>query len=430
MSLANRRSIPHATRVTRARAVALISMLAALSGFASTPAMAQSLECVRPAMSRGICALRLDSPNATETIVLRVVDALGKPITDAEVVLEFHRGAVTPTGVVRTNAAGLAAFVWSDNDIREAIDLQARAIVGEVAFARAITLQAPPLRAPTAMSLGRLTNNDRVWYVERQIPWGPGVEILNNGQSKMADRECTSTFVMFKQFNDGGSAPDSVPGAWNKSDSTCAATARWRLGKEVGEQYLRAELSGEPAKQVRFSAVARALPHLSLGLALSAGRSVWTKHIDRKTISVSQTVGSEALRFDRVVDSVSAKKKSAGQFAPVLGIDWAPWLPATRLRVSLGPSIVNAQNEWYLGASILQWLQPQGMHREAVGIDVQGVVQFSRRQIVRNPDACNAGRALCDVDNNRLRPTGVGVMVELDGTTLLSQLIAAFPALP
>jgi hypothetical protein len=43
---------------------------------------------------------------------------------------------------------------------------------------------------------------------------------------------------------------------------------------------------------------------------------------------------------------------------------------------------------------------------------------------------CNTGKAVCDIDNRRMRPTGVGLMVELDGMTILSQLIAAFPALP
>lgn len=411
--------MPHLRRLS----VAIVGALGA--PVVAYPAQAQgasqpAIQCVHPVERADRCVAQLASTNANETIVVRVVRADGTPAAGVPVTIRPTNGAVVQQ--VHSDASGRALFSFVASPVTVERELEVLATVDGFAVARPVVFQAPPKSAPSTWSLGPDLHNDNLaWYVERQIPGRIAVTVVGPNAT-----DCENAIVRFRnQTEGGGSAPDSARGQW--IGGQCVAAARWRLGKEVGQHFLRAELPGSSAPPRLFRAIAHALPRVVAGVAFSrVQRYDAVKSGTPRTFRVTRNTPTGEFAFDSVVQSSELDRTGRYKFAPIIGVDWAPWLPIERLRVVVGTSPLNARNEWVTGVSILQ--AATGVQREAVGLDLQLVVHWLRPEVVRNVEACR--REVdpdCRTRRTDLQAAGVGFLLSVDSSSLLKDIVAAFP---
>ena len=234
----------------------------------------QTIECVAPARSEKGCRLQLTKPDAKELLVVRVLDAAGQPVSAAAVDFDAPLGATT---AAMSDARGVASTEWIRADVTKEVRIAVTARIGQTRVRDSIVIVPAPASAPTAWRIVSLFNDGAPWYVERQHPGAIGVHL-----SAPDSIQCTSvpTRVRFWARTEGGGVtPDTVTARWVRVTSVrerigavvrfrrpvgrgaCMAQTRWRLGKEVGRQYLDAEIAGKPAERVRFQTTARALCH-------------------------------------------------------------------------------------------------------------------------------------------------------------------------
>ena len=167
------------------------------------------------------------------------------------------------------------------------------------------------------------------------------------------------------------------------------------------------------------------LPRLVGGLAFSWASKFDEVRSSSQTLRVTRMENGVEIAYDSAVSSGRVDRSGNWRFAPILGLDWAPWLPIEKLRMVVGVSPLNARNEWVAGVSLTQVLS--GLQRETVGVDLHLVSHWLRPEVVRDAAACRGPTADCGTTRQSLRPIGVGLMLSVDGTTLLKELVTAFP---
>lgn len=420
---------------------AVLPLAAAAICVASPAAGAQSLECIRPQPADGQCVVVVATPEAKVTVSLQVADRGGKPPAPVDVTFSAPAGGMV-TASQRSDAAGVVVATW-EGRVDAPVTIVASATVDGMAIKRNIVIKPPPPKSAytlTPLHFPDLKSTLRpdYWYAERQIGEPYGVVVEN-----VAADSCAQVLVLFRQTSSGAVTPDSVYARWvardqyadatildrimrrSTSDKTkaCIAVARWKLGKEVGEHHLRVGLPGEPSKTVEFRARARALPRLIAGLAFTnVGGYDRTTSLD-STFKVTRTTPTGEVVFDSV-KKVQTFAPFAGQweFNPVVGVDWPIKTSWSNVRTSVSASIKSGRTDWFAGLSILQLLQ--GYVQEGVGMDLQGVLHVSKRDIVVNGSACATQVATC-VSESRTGVVGYGVILTVD-TSLLSVITSAF----
>jgi hypothetical protein len=385
--------------------------------------------------------------------VVRVADRSGAPVSGIRVTFEPKAGLVQR--LATTGADGTATAVWSDLTLlRAPTEVVVRVDHPTVAS----TLTVPIAPAPPPGSGYTLAALDRrwpwwlplhfierppgwladplVWYADRQLRSPLVVRVVNADEAA-----CPGVVVRFRPAGDATVGPDSAFGVWKEpkhGSPYCAAEARMKLGKDVGVHLARAQLASDPKQQVTLRTKARALPRITAGLVAVNDRRYDLRKDDSQPIKITRrwsfdsVIGGRTttVTVDTVLDANTGRPNSVRSdlwsFTPTLGIDWAPFRPMTRVRISVSTALEGARDNWYAGVSILQLLQD--FHREAIGIDFQGVVPFQRRNVVTNPAACQSLRTTdaCATERHSLEAVGYGVMVTLDGVQLLTQLATQF----
>ena len=357
------------------------------------PASAQTLTCVRPAG----CKLKLSSAKPKELLAFRLSGAA----RDSGAVVSFNvaagSGTITASGV--TNGAGLVVAEYSsEQEISTEVTITARHLDGTRVIAQAEVKLAPPdkpLRSDWKM--GDIKGDNQVWYAERQLK--EPIEVPIVGPSEM---QCDSVSVRFKAHTElSAIAPDTARAKWN--GMSCVASARFRLGKEVGMQFARVELIGSSAAPRTISARARLAPRFMVGALVTFSGEY------------------DVLQDSVTVDSLDSPVRSS----PMLGVDWAPVLTKSNLRMVLGLNPLDARHEFFLGVSALQLGESQ---REGVGFDLQTGLTFRHPRVVDDRAACAAGiKAKTGCQAERKWKPGVGVMLSVDAISLLGEFKGLFP---
>jgi hypothetical protein len=231
----------------------------AIAVTASSP-RAQRVGCVQPAS----CTLKVTSDTTRQYLSVIIIDRNQNPVPDAPVTFQVISEAGSVTTGAKSDVNGIATTMW--------VPAPGATLPSEIRVSAAVGTDRPTrlLRIVSASSTASTLafadhpGNHQTWYEERQQQHPLRVEI----SGPASETECLGAAVAFRPGSGGTSAPDTAYGMWSTEDPQhCVATSWWRLSKGVGRQSLRANLVGEPAKAVNFSAQARALPRIVVGLA-------------------------------------------------------------------------------------------------------------------------------------------------------------------
>jgi hypothetical protein len=413
---------PRARGVAAPIAAALLLLVPPSRATTQTPTPV--LECVRPARTGGVCRVEVLQGPVRETIVVRVRDRAGNAVGGHPVEFDgFGQLGPNPT----TDANGVASAEFSAAGITAPVTLTVRTTVGGQRITDSIVVA--PMRTPpsAARILGGNTSVP-AWYVERQL--ARPIVVPLDPTDPLA---CAATRVRFRALTEGsGAAPDTAAGQWVSTEirgvpyGRCVASARWRLGKEAGEHVLQAEVVGAPAQRVQFAATARALPRLMAGIAVSVAERYHRVKDSSRVVRLTRTEPPLQQQYDSAVAIRRAERSERLPVFPVLGIDFAPYLPWKRFRLLGGVNPLDARDQAVLGASLLQGAF--GGSRESVPIDFHLFMHLQRRTEAVDAATCvSVVAAACPTRERSIRPVGVGVMVAVDGLSLLGNLLAAFP---
>jgi len=388
-------------------------------------AAAQKISCIQPTESRqdDSCTVTLRSATAQELIIVRVEGRYGV-LRDTTVKFRASTGDITDTDKVDSRGEAQARWSGSAGDGPVTITVEAKADDGRL-LTKKVQLRPPPRSTPLTLVPSPWGSGDfQAWYEERQLRHPVSVLI----QGVPGAEQCRQTRVVFRQIGTGQSSPDSTFGEWTDSRG-CIAQSTWRLGKGIGRQHLQASLAGEPVKSTTFTAFARALPRLTTGLAWSYASKFNRAEITRNTVRVARTIrpdsvlAMDSVAVRRSVDSV----KASWNITPIVGIEWPIINSARKVRISASASLLDPDKDWFLGVSALQPIW--GLSHEALGVDVHAVMHFSRREVVVNPQTCGSeGSAMACATDRQTRPVGGGLMLIVDSTALLGNLLSIFGA--
>jgi len=388
------------------------SIIATLSLLAFSRVAAAQLSCYLPST----CILQHRTRNVA--VAVRVRDG-GKPVKDRTVVFGASSGALDKLSVA-TDDSGIAVGNWSGDPSNGEVILTASA---EASGA----VQSVTFKLGGAYTLGSVLNGaNQEWYLKRQLNDSIALRLTIPTWDT-----CRNAAVIFRTSSEGGSV--SLDTAWaTGSDSNCVVATHWKLAEYVGQQRLRASLINDPTQRVDVSARSRATPWLGLGLAwfwsarlISLHTEKRPQHFTRKTLSASGADSIEVSYDSSVAVSHSIDTTRAqARFAPVAGVNWPVALKWRNLRLFTAADLADPTHDWYLGASILQLPFLGGWQHESVPIDVQVVLEFNRRDILKNPDECSKNVAACDVVTHT-RLYGGGLLVAYNVESALNTLVAA-----
>jgi hypothetical protein len=361
---------------------------------ASATLRAQSIVCPNVPPTPKLTDCTVPAVNGSATVVIRVVQD-GKGLSGQTVALTSPHSNSLPASIV-TNSDGIAAFAWAGNIGTGADTITARTT-------RIVVAATQP---GTANTITAVKGDGQYWFQSQQLRHA--VTTLIGGPSQT---DCLKTLIVFKAIGDGTNSPDSARAAYYDAvgaaaagypaGAGCYANSWWKLGTTVGDQHLRASTDG--ATPVTFTAHARALPWLAVGLVLSR-------------------MGG----YDSVVFDSSAMKKRVvgaghtGTFTPLFAINFPPYYKWEHIRASIGASLTHPDRDWFAGLSILQ--MGFGLNSEALGMDAQVGWHFSKKSVARDAVGCTATGA-CDVKT--VLTGGPAVVIQANGSSLLSTLLAA-----
>jgi hypothetical protein len=372
-----------------------LQAFAILVGLGS-PVAAQSLICVRPAPQAAGCKLKLSSAKPKELLAFRLFKDTSRTRPDSGAVVLFNlvSGSGTITASAVTNAAGLVVAEYAGEDITTEVVITARRMDAAIAQAEVrLTPADRPLRSD--WTLGNIVGDHQAWYAERQLKEPIEAPIVGPTEA-----QCDSVAVRFKANTElSAIAPDTARAKW--VNQRCIASARFRLGKEVGEQFARVELIGSSAAPRTISARARLAPRFMVG-----------------ALATASPAKDDILKDTVTIDSMPAHWRSS----PLLGVDWAPVLTWPNLRTVFAINPLDARHEWFAGLSALQLGSAQ---REGVGFDLQGGVTIRRPNIIKDRAACAANVKTCQAE--RQWRFGAGFVFAVDAITLLGDFKGFFP---
>jgi hypothetical protein len=395
------------------RTLSALALAAALALSASQAAAQPTrLTCVQPAEAKGACELTLPRDPGSAVIVVKL-EQNGAPVPGANVqfsAADNNNGTLVTPGV--TDSRGEATTTWSG---AAPATVTARTSIGGQDAMVSIQVKAPDSSTP--LTLAYVEGDGQSWYEKRQLKDTLVVEIRNAGD---ADK-CRAAKVAFRPVGTGATSPDTVRGSWDVATSRCTASARWRLQEGVGVQHLRAELTG--AAPVMFRANARALPRITLGMALSDPGAYHRIARASDTVTVAQNFGDSVVTRKRVIsrDTLDSENPKL-PVTPTIGFDW-PLIPQVHgLRVSAAASIADPDKDWFFGVSVLQPFF--GLSHEANGVTLNFVAHVNRREEVKDAQACRFRRE-CDTDDV-VRFVSLGAMFTIAQTDLFGALTTIF----
>lgn len=380
---------------------------------------AQRFLCLEPGEPRpadATCVLRLPPGEARlGTLRLRLLDSDGQVVPSKAVTVEHSSGTMSTSLI--TDSYGEVRASWQGTVGSTDVILTFRADLpagGSIAQRVVVRAGAPA----TGYGITRMKGDEQWWFQERQLPKPVVVRITG----VPAETDCGRALVLFSPKAAGGVSPDSVYGKWT-SDSTCTASTRWRLGKEVGRQHLRAALANEPVKQQLLWAGSRAVPRLVGGIVLAYTQRMDTLIRKDPSVRVQRPGAGGTVTFDSVPDSFGrGRVPSRGTFSPMIAIDHPLWPSLEHVRLMTGVSVNRPREDFFFGASILQSIF--GVSQEGIGIDLQVVMQVSNRRVLKDASLC-ASSGICETIV-RTRPVGAGLALTLDTGGLLTNLLGAF----
>jgi hypothetical protein len=400
-----------------------VTLIAALGCLFSQAAAAQRIECVNPPEPASInqrCTYEAPTTASEQTLVVRVQ---GGTLTDTvRFTLTSAGGSVTQN--VAVNSAGLAQFRWHGAAGGTGAVIAAETTIKGQTLRREIEVKAAPITSSRRLQL--LSPSTAYWYEERQLRAPIEVRIDNPGD------QCESNVVVFRTVATLGSAsPDTVrAGVDNDHPGSCVARTWWRLGKGVGRQHLRAFLTNEPTRGITTNAIARALPRIGGGIAATRDlRDYEVLESTSATVKVTRRIPKpEGGDSTVVVDSIVRTNKIStveGNWLtePTINVDFPVIARVTGLRGVLGVSLKNPGRDWFVGVSALQPIF--GVTHENLGVDLNAVMHFGRRQIVRDL-ACrddDNGDSVpdlgdCKVKDKLFFPMGFGFSATIDASQL------------
>ncbi|HEV7589499.1 MAG TPA: hypothetical protein VGO40_15400 [Longimicrobium sp.] len=386
-----------------------------LSAFWLSPGRAQTLlRCTdADANAKGVCTLHVPKTDTMVRVEIPLhVDGRGTWVHAH--MAEGGNGLLTPDSAQASNE--IVRFIWRGylSDTSQA--LLATAKLGETTAVLPIRIEA---KAPVSNVVLAWRGGAQYGYADRQLKYPVTVTIV-----APADR-CNSTTIAFRAIGDGSVTPDTVHGTQQVGPSSqpeCVASTWWRLGKGIGRQNLRASVSGSPSTFATTTGVARALPRIFAGVAVSNDfRNYRTVVHDSTVVQLTVTRGDSTFVTRSVTrrDSVQ-EQKDDWHFAPTIGGDFPIGRRLEWLRGSLAVSLTSPTRDFYVGASIVQPFA--GLTFEGFGIDVHLVGHLGRR-VVAESKTCNGQD--CET-REKLLFLGVGLMAALDQGTLLSTISTLF----
>jgi len=338
-------------RVPKLRSLLFLGLTLA----APLPLAAQRMICLPPAVTSTTakeCTLKVTGLPSQQVVVLRIENAP----PNREVRWEFKWSGATPatppstststtttrtrnrtitrtttsqpvpvgptvappnSGITTTDARGTAIITWTGQANAGETVIQAEAMIGTLKLEREIRISpatVPP--ANRALALPEMRSVPH-WFEERQLIDSVRVIVVNPGEN------CSDNVVQFRPYGTlGAASPDSVRAVM--LGGNCVATTWWRLGKGIGRQHLRASLADDASKTTVLTAIARGLPRIGAGVALSN---------DFREYRALEDAGKPEASIDTVTGRWDTE--------PVAIVDF-PVVPQARwLRGALGASIKN-----------------------------------------------------------------------------------------
>ena len=353
-----------------------------------------------------------------DTVRLRLDGLLAGTRPDGHIVrVETANGTTIRT--LSTDAYGEVRIPWQGvvgmtaTEVRVEVDVDART-AARVVIVRA----APPTTAFGLLMVDRTAGDGQAWFQERQLRNPIRVRITDVPD----ESKCKIAAVLFQAKVGGATTPDTAYGLWDVAAKQCFATTRWRLGKDVGEQHLRAALAGESAKQIVFTAKSRALPRLVGGLAMVFTSAYDTLTSKTRTVRVERPTPGGNIAYDSAITTVGVGHASSGAtYSPILAIDHPLWPNWDHVRWVGGVSATRPKDDYFFGFSLLQPIF--GVNQEGIGIDLQFIAQVSRRRVLADPPGCEQIQACAT--KSRTGVVGAGVSLTIDTGGLLTNLLTA-----
>lgn len=386
------------------------TLILTISLLACSQAAAAQLSCYSPST----CALAHRERHLE--LAVRVKEK-GNDVKGRTVIFGASSGELDKPSVA-TDDNGIALVEWSGDPSNGEVVVTATAEVSGVIEIVTFKLGGTYLLGPV------LGGDNQDWYQKRQLKDSIALRL-----TVPAGDSCQRAAVIFRTSSEGGSV--SLDTAWATGSYTdCVVATRWKLADYVGVQRLRASLINDPKQRVDLSARSRATPWLGLGLTwfwsarlVSLHTEKRPQHFTRKTLSASGADSIEvsydsSVTVSRSIDTTRAQAR----FAPVAGVNWPISLKWRNLRLFTAADLGDPTHDWFLGASIIQLPFVAGWQHESVPIDVQVVVEWNRRDILRNPDECSKNFATCNVVTHT-RFYGGGLLVSYNVEGALDKLV-------
>jgi hypothetical protein len=376
----------------------------------ANPAAAQ-ITCVYPS-EKDKCTLRVPKHNVSLPLIVHVADS--RP---GQVVTFKSTGPGSVTISAQADAAGIARAVWTGipGDVT-VITVEAGNSTNTAA--REIRILAEGV-TPTGRTISAEARST-YWYEDRQMADPVLIRVTPVNGS------CENSTVVFRPSALGTVSHDSV--AATLLGESCVAQTWWRLGKGLGRHSLSAFLADEPAKRTTVSAVARALPRIGVGMALTAERGFRTVEAAAETIQISRTFpvagGGDSTVVTRSITETSRIKdvRATRLINPTLNVDFPLSRDIPELRLAIAVSLTSPDKDWYAGINLPQLFF--GSAVEHLGVDLHIVTHFGRRDVIRGSPKCEPANP-CEKQDTFI-VLGYGALVTVDGTGLLGTLTTIF----
>lgn len=281
------------------------------------------------------------------------------------------------------------------------------------------------------------------WYAGTEFRHAVGVILKDVDESK-----CPTTAVVFRP--DGGSAtPDTARGVFvdraDPNPDTCEATTRWRFPDNVGHQSMSANLVGGKSPLL-FEGVARRKPSIRVALGGAyrfPAQFLKTSRTDTVIVEVTDPATNAKETSKRTTFGAAVEEHDAWDVIPWLVGDFPVRAQWDHIRLSVGASLTNITEDFFVGLSVLQ--VPLGVTIEDIGFDLQAGVLLSRRSRLKEDMSCRTRieelKALdapfgnsdlgdrCET-TKMLRPDGIVVTASVDVSSIVSTFLKKALGIP
>jgi hypothetical protein len=321
-------------------------------------------------------------------------------------------------GADSTDKNGYAQITWTGAPLGSSRSIMVETRIGERRAQLLIPVQSVPINSGRTITVIPRTTDETArggvphWYEKRQLPRRIVAQVEGAGR-------CEDNLLAFRPVGSTAvTSPDTVR-AETAENGDCVARTSWRLGEGVGWQHMRISFADEPSNYRNVSAIARALPRIGAGLAVSYDFSTYPRlNLREDTVQVIHRLpGDSIIVRDSVVNKASIDTVEVDwSVHPTVNVDFPMKLSLRWLRGSLAVSLLEPDKDWYAGFSILH--PPLGLTPEKLGVDVHLMAHFGRRKVLRNPTCNDDGNVKDCRAEDDFRMMGVGFIVVVDSSLL------------